>query len=57
MKGLVRSCGKVLPKSLRYGAAGQKIARRTFVSEAGRGRASTSTGGGLTFPIVDHHYE
>lgn len=60
MRGLVRTCEKVL--------RGRKDAwvkkcieppakRRSFVTQAQKRRATTDAGSGLTFPVVDHHYE
>ena len=56
MKGLARTCGKVFQNSFRNGVSAPN-ARRTFVTQAQRRRATTQAGGVLGTPIVDHHYE
>ena len=53
MKAFSRPCRRAY--NLFNASAGQ--ARRTFVTQAQRRKATTSAGGGLGFPIVDHHYE
>ncbi|TVY38045.1 putative succinate dehydrogenase [ubiquinone] flavoprotein subunit, mitochondrial [Lachnellula subtilissima] len=55
MKAFMKNRGKLPSRNFRsHGAA---IKRRNFVTQTSRRRATTAAGGGLHFPVIDHHYD
>jgi hypothetical protein len=55
MKRISRACGKALNRSSYYGSFSIPNTR-SFLTQSQR-RATTGRWGGLSFPIIDHHYE
>ena len=55
MTRFVRSLRRALERPLRHGPA--SFQKRGYLSQTQRRRATTASGPGLSFPLIDHHYE